>query len=94
MGTGGRKTALRSTDKKPRTGITWKGNRFLRRWCDHEQFTNEFMENTSVDLGNLLPSSFVLLFKQLVLSDYQPNEKTGDKSVSQIVPKRISQFRV
>lgn len=92
--TGGRKTVLMSSDKRPRTGIACTGNRFLRHWCDHKQFPHECMEKCSVDLGSSLPSSFVLLFKQLVLSDYQRSEKMGDKSVSQIVPKRISQFRV
>lgn len=43
-----------------------------------------------MDLGKLLPSSFVLLFKQLVLLDYQANEKMGEKRVSQIILKRIN----
>lgn len=38
-----------------------------------------------MDFGNLLPSSVVLLFKELVQEDYPSIEKMGDKSVSQII---------
>lgn len=69
VGTGGKKAVLRSSDKKPRSGITWKVTDFLSTGMI-TNFPNECMKKCSVDLGNLLPSSFVLLFKQLVLSDY------------------------
>lgn len=40
VGTGGRRAVLKSGDKKPRTAITWKGDKFLRLWCDYSLQVN------------------------------------------------------
>lgn len=50
------------------------------------------MENCSVDLGNLLLNSVVLLFKEIVQSDHQSNEKIEIKVCLKSF--RVHQFRV